>query len=70
MRLLSARSVAAEVADHPLGFKLGDDESVPRSAHVEHRYHANCAICRAGDFPEALEAVVAAAIRTATGAMS
>jgi hypothetical protein len=54
----------AEVVDEliasPLGYVVDGDGKLwpPTTSHDQHRYEFNCAVCRAGDRPAALTAVV------------
>lgn len=52
--------VVSELTAMRLGFIVGPDGLwAPTMTHDEHQYEFNCAICRAGDRPDALAALVA-----------
>lgn len=48
--------------DEPIGWLMAGEDTPwpPARPHGHHLYDARCAICRAGDRPEALAALVAA----------
>lgn len=59
--------IVAALCENPPGWNVDSDGTLwpPSTAHDRpngHRYDGGCAICRAGDRPEALRAVVKAVI--------
>lgn len=66
-----AERIARELREHPPGWQADHDRPDLRGScnagGDSHTYDGSCAICRAGDRPEALVALVAEVLRLATG---